>query len=90
MRDIKKVIETDSKFRFYFEDNEDATGFRDKLKDEGFYATMESTRESGMWVLIVEKKTIIYSFFREYVMLRSPDKYVNQETEGFLSSQEGL
>lgn len=74
--EIMKVTETDETFEFQFEDNEDATEFRDLLRDAGFSSKMDAKKRGGNWNLIVEKKSIIYTFFREFVLLRSPKKYV--------------
>lgn len=77
--EIFKVIETDDKFRFQFEDNEDATEFRDLLRDAGISAKMDD-RDRNYWSLIVQKESIINTFFREFVLLRSPKKYVDQRS----------
>lgn len=77
--EIFKVIETDDKFRFQFEDNEDATEFRDLLRDAGISAKMDD-RDRNYWSLIVQKESIIYTFFREFVLLRSPKKYVDLQS----------
>lgn len=79
--EILKVTETVDKFEFQFEDVEDATEFRDLLRDAGFSATMDSKKKGGNWNLIVEKDSILYAFFREFILLRSPKKYVDLREE---------
>jgi hypothetical protein len=71
---MKKVEETNKGFKFFFEDNEEATEFRDKLRDAGYSAIMGGNRD---WILEVNKEDIEYTFFREWVMLKSPDKIVD-------------
>lgn len=79
--EILKVTETVDKFEFQFEDVEDATEFRDLLRDAGFSATMDAKKQDGNWNLIVEKDSILYAFFREFILLRSPKKYVDLREE---------
>lgn len=71
-----EVIENNNAFRFIFDDNEEATEWRDKLRDGGFSANMPDSKNK--WIVEVEKENIRYAFFREWVLLRSPDKYFNQ------------
>ena len=77
---IKKFVETNDRFEFHFEDNEDAEEFQSFLRDSGFKAVNDPNIKPD-WALVVEKESVMYSFIHEFGILTSPRKFIDRSAK---------
>jgi hypothetical protein len=77
---MKKFVETNDRYEFHFEDNEDAEIFQSLLRSAGFSAYNDPKIKPN-WAIIVEKENVLHAFWREFGQLKSPDKLIDKSAK---------